>query len=194
MSYILRFTQDLFLWLCVPLSLKVSRQDKYCSSCLNLIMHANKTSNNCPSVTGQLVALDECTCPGHELRFQCTVMGGGFTIWRGTALNGCSNNRIQLRHTQFEDGLAVGQCNNGAITGHGLRRVGLNFTSELAIHLDTLSNDYEGRVVECVYVNTSHITTIGTYVITLKRGIIIICTMATLIICFYKNYRALSTS
>ena len=168
---ILRFTQVLFLCSCVPLSLKVSRQDEYCN-CQSFI-HAihNNYCLHASSATGQLVALDECTCPGHQLRLQCTVMGGGFTIWRGTALSSCSNSRLQLRHTQFEDGLAVGQCNNGAIIGHGLRRVGLNFPSELAIHLDTLSNDYEGREVECVYVNTSHITTIGTYVITLKRGI-----------------------
>ena len=83
--------------------------------------------------------------PGHELRLECTVVGGGFTVWRGSAFNGCSNNHIQLRHTQFERGTAVGECNDGVIVGHGVKRVNHNFPPQLIIHLD-VNSTLEGRI------------------------------------------------
>ena len=111
---------------------------------------------------GQLLVLDECTC---ELRLECTVVGGGFTVWRGSAFSGCSNNHIQLRHTQFEAGTAVGECNDGVIVGHGVKMVDLNFTSQLIIHLD-VNSTLEGRTVECVYNDGLHETVTGNYTIT----------------------------
>ena len=60
---------------------------------------------------GQLVAVSECTCPGRELRLQCTVVGGFSTIWTGTAFD-CTGhaNQIQLSHARFESGTKTGTC------------------------------------------------------------------------------------
>ena len=115
--------------------------------------------------------LNECTCPGPELRLQCTVVGGGFTVWRGSAFSGCSNNvnHIQLRHTQFERGTAVGECNDGMVVGHGVKRVGLNYTSQLVIHLD-VNSTLEGRTVECVYNDGTYEMVIDTYSVISTRG------------------------
>ena len=106
----------------------------------------------------QLVVLSECTCPGRELRLQCTVVGGFSTIWRGTAFDCLGRgNEILLRHSQFsESGLEMGECNGGIIIGRGRNRTfdGLadsKFTSQLTIHLPLLNatNTLEGETVRC---------------------------------------------
>ena len=120
------------------------------------------------TVPGQLLLLNGCVCPGHELRLECTVVGGpiGITVWRGSAFD-C--NELLLLHSQFGGERAVGVCNDGAITGRGIRRVGLNFTSQLVVQLD-INSTLEGRSVACVHDNGSHEIAIGTYTIVHTRG------------------------
>ena len=126
---------------------------------------------------GQLVVLSECVCPGKELRLQCTAVGGGTTVWRGTAFD-CleQSNVIVLRHIQFESGEATGVCNNGMIIGRNLNRTsdGLNstFTSQLTIHLPLLNatnNTLEGKTVECIFDDGLHEMSIGTHTIAYTR-------------------------
>ena len=50
------------------------------------------------------MVLSDCVCPGHELRLECTVVGVGLTVWRGSAFSDCSGSRLVLRHSQFENG------------------------------------------------------------------------------------------
>ena len=70
------------------------------------------------TAVGQLLILNECVCPGHELRFECTVTGGGFTVWMGSVFDcGEYGNQIYLRHSQFEHGVAIGAQCNGKIIG-----------------------------------------------------------------------------
>ena len=89
------------------------------------------------TVSGQLLVLNKCVCPGHELRLECTAIGGGVTVWRGSAFD-CDEhaNEIQLRHSQFQNRTAmkVNVCNNKTIIN--FRRVNLNFTSQLIVQLD----------------------------------------------------------
>ena len=113
---------------------------------------------------GQLVVLSDCVCPGHELRLECTVVGGGSTIWAGSAFSGCSNNEIVLRHSQFEHGLTVRECNNGVIVGRSIRQVGLNYTSHLIVHLD-LHPTLRGKTVECISDNGTYSMPIGNHTI-----------------------------
>ena len=63
------------------------------------------------SALGQLVALSDCVCPGHELRLECTVVGGG-AVWRGSAFDCHVTNEIILLHFRFISGTS-GVCNNG---------------------------------------------------------------------------------
>ena len=116
---------------------------------------------------GQLVLLNQsdCICPGHELRLECTVVGGASTVWEGSAFSGCSNNEIVLRHSQYEHGLAVGECNNGVIVGRSIRQVGDNYTSQLTVHLN-VNSTLRGKTVECFHDDGLHEVTVGNYKIT----------------------------
>ena len=124
---------------------------------------------------GQLVVLSDCVCPGHELRLECTVVGGGATIWKGSIFD-CTGNcySIILRHSQFENGTS-GVCNNGRIIGRSINTTsdsdGIKFISQLIIQLD-VNDTLEGRTVECVH-NFNTQTTIGTHtIIPRNKGIL----------------------
>ena len=99
------------------------------------------------------MVLNDCLCPGHELRLECTVVGRAATIWRGSAFDcpASFNNRIVLRHSQFESG-TVGYCNYGRIIGRSINTTsdsdGIKFISQLIIQLDE-SGTLNGRTVEC---------------------------------------------
>ena len=118
---------------------------------------------------GQLVVLSDCVCPGHELRLECTVVGGASTVWRGSAFN-CIGDRIFLRHSQFEIGISE-MCNNGRIIGRSINTTsdsdGIKYISQLIIQLD-VNDTLEGRTVECVH---NDVVVIGTHTIVYTRGI-----------------------
>lgn len=104
-----------------------------------------------------------CACPGDTLTFTCNAVGGGATIWRGTAFN-CSeeNNQIRLRHSQFAsaDGV-VGSCNKGAIVGQSIGKENNCYSSRLNVSIDVLFNN---KTVECVqdsFSSTNGTTEIG---------------------------------
>ena len=107
------------------------------------------------------MVLNDCVCPGDELRLECTVVRAGTTVWGGSAFSGCSNNEIVLLPSRGET--ATGECNNGAIVGHGIRQVGLNYTSQLIVHLDAT---LRGKSLECVHDDGLKLTSIGDYTIT----------------------------
>ena len=118
------------------------------------------------------MVLSDCVCPGHELRLECTVVGKGTTIWRGSAFN-CTLNRIDLHHSQFESGTSVGECNNGRIIGHSINTTsdsdGIKYISQLIIQLDE-NGTLDGRTVECDFLNGTHDIIIGTRAISYTRG------------------------
>ena len=86
-------------------------------------------------------------------------------MWQGSAFD-CARNEILLRHSQFESQMAVGECNNGAITGKGIRNLDDAFTSQLNVSVTT---NLQGKTVECVYDNGTT-TTIGSSSITITAG------------------------
>ena len=122
------------------------------------------------------MVLSDCVCPGHELRLECTVVGGAATIWRGSTFN-CptsQNNRILLRHSQFESGDS-NVCNNGRIIGRSINKTsdsdGIKYISQLIIQLD-VNDTLEGTTVECAHSYSRQTTIIGTHtIIACSRGI-----------------------
>ena len=95
-----------------------------------------------------LPPVSECTCPGDVLTYTCTVVGGGATLWSGTAFS-CSNtrNEILLRHSRFSvEGGAFGDCTNGDLVGRSLSVQDNCYTSQLNV---TVSLGLNGRTVEC---------------------------------------------
>ena len=118
------------------------------------------------------MVLNDCVCPGHELRLACTVVGGGVTIWMGSAFDCTCLGNIVLRHSQFEGGTYYGTCNNGGIIARSINTTsdsdGIKYISQLIIQLDE-NGTLEGRTVECVHIDNEQ-TIIGTYVIAYTRG------------------------
>ena len=92
----------------------------------------------------QLITLNQCTCPGHVVSFQCTVVGDGNTVYNVT---GCPD-QLTLLSTGFDDGTARRQCLNGAIRAYGVHvnPSNMTFVSQLNI---TPSQNYKDMTVEC---------------------------------------------
>ena len=99
----------------------------------------------------------DCRCIGDTLTFECTVMSGSATIWRGSAFNcASSNNEIHLTKSSVDDNNI---CNRGMIKvqviGHNEN---ISYTSQLNV---TLSTDLIGQTIECLGHNGSDIMEIS---------------------------------
>jgi hypothetical protein len=118
---------------------------------------------------------ESCLCPeattAHNLTYECTTVGPGTTLWRGTAFNCLANgHEIALRHTRFTTpGGASDQCNNGNITGHSLRVEGDHYTSQIHV---MFTPDLLGRTIECIHNNLDSYEVIGNSTITITTGIV----------------------
>lgn len=103
----------------------------------------------------KLAELTSCTCRGFTAVYECTVMGGLVTIWRGNAIN-CENSAagMLLLHNRFgtSDRDYTKTCNNGTISGRGARVSGVFYTSQLRVNI---SLDLIGKTIECASFNNS---------------------------------------
>ena len=109
--------------------------------------------------------MNECVCPGDTLTYECTAMGGGSTVWTGTAFNcPANNNELILIHYRFL--LIKGTsatCNNGAIVARSLSVEGNNnYTSQLNV---TVTPDIAAKNIKCLYDNGSTEATLFSWVI-----------------------------
>ena len=103
--------------------------------------------------------------------FNCTVVGGGTTLWTGTAFDCAAANidEILLRHNNFNgsDG-AFGECNNGDIVGRSVQVEGNCYTSQLIV---TVSAGLNNKSVRCVHsTNEGDMITIGETLLTVISG------------------------
>ncbi len=101
----------------------------------------------------------QCFCPGDVETYICTVVGGGVTVWSGTAFDCPPVNAIQLAHVLYSGGTA-GTCTSGAISGNGtsVDTSGAEpcYTSELSV---TVSANMDGQTVVCTRDATAMIGT-----------------------------------
>ena len=117
-------------------------------------------------------AKESCLCPDapvHNLTYECTTVGPGSTIWRGTAFNCIGNgHEIDLRHSLFTtpEG-ADGQCNNGNIAGHSLQVERGHYTSRIHV---LFSPHLLGHTIECVHYNLISYELIGNSTIVITTG------------------------
>ena len=108
--------------------------------------------------------INGCSCPGYTLTFECTVVGRGATVWRGSAFD-CvyTSNTILLFHSRFATPIGtISTCNNGAIVGRSLRVENNSYTSQLNV---TVSRDLIGKSVTCVHDNGTYVYAIGSSII-----------------------------
>ena len=107
------------------------------------------------------------------MTFTCSIVGGGNTIWNGTAFkcpstNSVSNDQIFLRHSAFAT-MTSGMCNDGAIVGEAVSIEGTRYTSRLNV---AVNSDVVGRTISCIYDDTTQgmEILIGTAAIELTSG------------------------
>ena len=118
--------------------------------------------------TSTLIQLNDCTCLGYIQIFECTVFGGGFTIWRGTALSNCQQNEIRLRHSQYMESQVTRECNAGAIVAKSMGTSGNCYTSQLTV---AVGEKMINKTVECVHSDSQGANTIiGQNTLSLTQG------------------------
>ena len=107
------------------------------------------------------------------MTYTCSVVGGGNTIWKGSAFDcpsnsDSNNNQILLRHSGFgSETNSMGMCNNGDIIGEGIQVIDTLFISELRV---TVSSDVVGKQVACYHENGVSEILIGNSTIVLTNG------------------------
>ena len=114
------------------------------------------------------MAVNDCTCEGHNVTYECTVFGNGATIWKGTAFD-CSltNNELAIFHTINFTSQRPLPCNNGAITVHVIGAENGSYKSQVTIQV---SNELNGTTVVCAYDNGTLSTEIGSAILNITEG------------------------
>ena len=115
------------------------------------------------------MAVNDCTCQGHNVRYECTVSGSGATIWKGTEFDCSSNNEIIILHSINYTSERPKTCNNGAIVGRAVRTENDSYMSQLTVHISDELND---TTVVCVHDNGTDSVEIGSAVLSITTGIL----------------------
>ena len=112
------------------------------------------------------LSMSDCVCLGYVQTFECVVFGAGITIWQGTAFNfPCA---IRLRHSQYNNSGAIGECNDGAIIANSVGVSGDLYTSQLNV---TINQDMINNTIECVHEDTvGNRSTIGRKILNITEG------------------------
>ena len=94
------------------------------------------------------VSSKTCICPGYEAVFECTVDAGVTTVWRGSALENCSDGTVILRHSQFDEGHTINETcgTSGQVVGHAISVENGSYTSQLII---SITPQIIGSLIEC---------------------------------------------
>ena len=91
------------------------------------------------------------SCPGDVLTTECAIMGGGATVWQGTAFQCYDNDNdiIILQHSHFGGSYNPAEsCNNGAIVAQVLGVVNDSYISQVSV---IVSLELNNTTVECVH-------------------------------------------
>ena len=98
----------------------------------------------------KFVQITSCTCLGHVVTYECTIMRGLGTVWRGNAFDcASSDNEIYLLESHFnssERSSIMHMQQWDMITGRINRIDGGFYTSQLSV---TVSSDLIGKNVSC---------------------------------------------
>ena len=76
----------------------------------------------------ELFRISECACLSQNVKYQCAVCGGLFTVWKFPN-TGCE---INLRHANFSTQIKI-ECGNITAVGQGLSKENGCYTSELTV-------------------------------------------------------------
>ena len=109
-----------------------------------------------------------CACAGDRLIYNCSVVGGTATRWKGTAFD-CpmDDSEITLRHSQFAANQDVGICNNGDIVGRSVGVANDCYTSQLNV---TVRESINNKTVQCTFISSAGIRIIGESIVRVASG------------------------
>ena len=120
------------------------------------------------SSSAQFMATNDCTCQGYNLMYECNVIGGVATVWKGTIFDcSSSGNEVVIFHSINSTSQRPQVCNNGAITGHIIREENGIYTSQLMVQVGTESNRSTIICAQDTGVNTP---VIGSTLLTITTG------------------------
>ena len=115
------------------------------------------------------MAVNDCTCQGHNVIYECTVSGNGATVWKGSAFD-CSlpNNEITIFHTINYTSERPQTCNgNGAIIVHAIGAENNSYISQITIQV---SAEFNGTTVVCAHDNGTDTTEIASAILNITTG------------------------
>ena len=120
----------------------------------------------------RLLLMTRCVCPGTLITYQCTVSGGGTTVWQGSSFS-CDNSddgTLPLRHSRFDNGSLIKECNsdNIMIVAREIEVMGDNYTSQLII---PVTQEIDTKTVECAHDNGTITTVVGTSTVNITSGL-----------------------
>ena len=82
---------------------------------------------------------DGCLCPGDVVIYECTVVGGITTVWKGSIVdNLCQKSDYELRliHECYNSSEGThGSCGYGSILGRSVGFENNSYTSQLHVNL-----------------------------------------------------------
>ena len=89
----------------------------------------------------QLMAVNDCTCQGYNLVYECSVTGGQATVWTGTIFDcSSSNNEVVIFHSINSTLEGPQVCNNRDITGRVIRDANGIYTFQLTVRVSAEIN------------------------------------------------------
>ena len=132
----------------------------YCNS----IEHVFFTGAITASSNSSFRLITTCNCLSQNITYECTVVGGAFTVWSGSAFT-CQGGEITLKHVSFTG--SIGGCNGGAITAQGVGVHDSSYTSRLNV---TLSAGLIGTTVICSVDTTTEVIPVGNHTIRVSSG------------------------
>ena len=120
------------------------------------------------SENGTMSMINNCTCEGHVQIYECSVIGYGATIWRGSALD-CSSSTNEIVILRSDSVNRSITCNNGEIyiVGHLVRRENNSYVSQLSV---SVSSEVIGRNISCYHEVGIDTIEIGTSQLEISAG------------------------
>ena len=120
------------------------------------------------AINGLLPEGTQCVCAGDNLIFNCSIMGGTATLWRGTAFD-CPlvGSEISLRHRLFVSNQGFGICNNGDIIGRSVSAVNDCYTSQLNA---TVRESFNNKTVQCAFISSVGSNIVGESLLSVVSG------------------------
>ena len=105
--------------------------------------------------------VEDCVCSGYSVTYECITRGPGSTVFIFGTAQECE---IDLRHSQFASGTAIGQCMDGTVNGSGVSFDRDLFTSQLVVFVNS---NLLGKTVRCEYFDGTVETEVGSLVLNL---------------------------